>query len=93
MPWLETNVMDQRIEFVAQTLGQNVNFSELCRCGGAGRVLRAPHPLWDHSNTEGGSSFELYSSAERAPRFRICLGQLVHLRDCQSSVSLRLIVG
>ena len=62
MPWLETNVMDQRIEFVAQTLGQNVNFSELCREFG---ISRPTGYRWLNRYRQVGSFAELQEKSRR----------------------------
>ena len=63
MPWEETDVMDQRVKFVAQALGKRVNFTQLCAGFG---VSRPTGYRWRERYREVGS-FALLAEKSRRP--------------------------
>jgi transposase InsO family protein len=63
MPWRETDVMDQRIKFVAQALGERLNFSHLCAEYG---VARSTGYRWLNRYHEVGQ-FSLLGERSRRP--------------------------
>lgn len=62
MPWKRTDVMEQRIRFVAQALRDPVNFSELCRGYG---VARSTGYRWVKRYLEVGHFYRLSERSRR----------------------------
>lgn len=65
MVWLTVNVMEQRIKFVSQALGKEVNFSDLCREYG---ISRPTGYRWVNRYNERGSFVELAEESRRPHR-------------------------
>jgi len=65
MPWYKTDVMDQRIRFVAQALGTGVSFSGLCKAYG---VARSTGYRWLNRYHEVGEFSRLRERSRRPHR-------------------------